>query len=470
MKNYKRIVAGLLSVAAFVVAAQRLEAVTNIVGVVGGTGQPNFLFVPSNSVITVGDTIVWTNRSTTGHDVTQGTRPIPAPNPYWSPIQLGLAGSFSSVSFSNTGVFPYFCSIHTNQPGPQTGLVSVVIAPTVVLNGPADGSKFLAPASIPFGATASDADGTITNLALFIGSNLVAQGTSSPLNVTVDNVPGGNYKLTARATDSSGVNVTSPPISVIVRHRVDIVGLSFSPPVITMKTGETVLFINGFNGHTVTGTGSDPFCGSGAVDTCERTLSAVGSYPYRCVFHSISQASGMTGTVAVATFNRSPLVSIVGIQGGAVVPAGSFNFQATALDPDGLVAVVRFYTNDVLLSSDTTFPYSSSTITLAPGSYVLTARALDNVNLATTSAPVNITVSAGAPIELQSPAVAPGGFQFRYTANPGLTYVVEGSATTSGPAPFTPLTTNVATNSLMPFTDPNSGSRPNRAYRVFRQP
>src|SRR6185503_3572042 len=104
------------------------------------------------------------------------------------------------------------------------------------------------------------------------------------------------------------VIVTSPPISVIVRHRVDFLGSSFSPPVVTLKAGETVLFINGANFHTVTGSGSDPFCGSGAVDTCERTLAAVGSYPYRCLFHSISQASGMTGTVAVATFNRAPLV------------------------------------------------------------------------------------------------------------------------------------------------------------------
>jgi hypothetical protein len=164
------------------------------------------------------------------------------------------------------------------------------------------------------------------------------------------------------------------------------------------------------------------------------------------------------------------LVNLVGVQNGATVPAGSFSFQANAFDPDGFVSVVRFFTNDVLVTSDSTLPYSSATLNLAPGNYTLTARALDNLGLTTTSAPVNITVTAATPIELQSPALAPGGFQFRYTASPGQTYVVEGSATVNGPVPFTPLSTNVATNSLMPFIDPTSGGRPNRAYRVFRQP
>lgn len=452
----------------------QLEAATNIVGVVGGAGQPNFLFVPSNSVITVGDTILWTNRSGNAHDVTQGSKAAGTnATPYWAPIQLSGLGAIARVTFSNTGFYPYVCNQHAilaNQPGPQTGLVSVVIAPTVVLNGLANGAKFLAPASVAFGATASDADGTITNLALFFSSNLVAQGSGSPLNITLDNVPGGNYSLTARATDNSGVTVTSAPISIIVRHRVDFLASSFTPPVISMKAGETVLFVNGANFHTVTGTGSDPFCGNGAVDTCERTLAAVGSYPYRCLFHSVSQASGMTGTVAVATFNRAPVVSIAGVQNGAVIPPGSFSFQAAAMDPDGAISAVRFYTNDVLIVTDSSFPYASSSINLAPGSYVLTARALDNVGLTTTSAPVNITVSAPSPIELQSPAVSAGGFQFRYTANPGSTYVVEGSANTNGPAPFVAISTNVATNSLMPFSDATSSGRPNRAYRVFRQP
>src|SRR5262245_44800677 len=134
MKNYKRIVVALCSMAAWVAAAHRVGAATNIVAVVGGTGQSLFLYIPSNSVIIAGDTVTWTNRSTTLHDVTQGIRPAAAPNPYWSPLQLSVLGTRASVTFSNTGIFPYFCTQHTNQPGPQTGLVSVVIAPTVVLN------------------------------------------------------------------------------------------------------------------------------------------------------------------------------------------------------------------------------------------------------------------------------------------------------------------------------------------------
>src|ERR1044071_5487331 len=106
MNKCKRIAVGALLLAAFAGFATRTEAAINTVLVIGSQGVPPFLFVPSNSVITVGDTILWTNRSGTSHDVTQGIRPVQAPNPYWSPIPLAALGNFSSVTFSNTGFFP----------------------------------------------------------------------------------------------------------------------------------------------------------------------------------------------------------------------------------------------------------------------------------------------------------------------------------------------------------------------------
>jgi hypothetical protein len=66
--------------------------------------------------------------------------------------------------------------------------------------------------------------------------------------------------------------------------------------------------------------------------------------------------------------------------------------------------------------------------------------------------------------------VGAGGFQFDFTANPGLTYVIEGSAADGSPTPFVPLATNVANTNPMTFTDSDSGGRSNRAYRVFRRP
>jgi plastocyanin len=81
---------------------------------------------------------------------------------------------------------------------------------------------------------------------------------------------------------------------------------SFTPPVITIHAGDTVLWTNGIGFHTLAGTGSDPICG-GATLPCGHTFPNVGSFTYECtvVGHA---AAGMTGLVIVvaATLPPSP--------------------------------------------------------------------------------------------------------------------------------------------------------------------
>ena len=80
-----------------------------------------------------------------------------------------------------------------------------------------------------------------------------------------------------------------------------------------------------------------------------------------------------------------------------------------------------------------------------------------------------VTVVAPVDIQLLSGALGGGAFQFNFTANPGLSYVVEGSDSESSPAPFVPLITNVANTNLMTFIDGAASNRSNRVYRVYRQ-
>ena len=55
-----------------------------------------------------------------------------------------------------------------------------------------------------------------------------------------------------------------------------------------------------------------------------------------------------------------------------------------------------FYQGATLLGSATTAPYSYSWTDVGPGTYALTAHAIDNNNGETTSSPVNVTVNAAA--------------------------------------------------------------------------
>jgi plastocyanin len=477
VNSFQSVGFSLVAGAALLGSAPPVEAATtNIVEV------RSYLFVPSVLQINAGDTIRWTNTSTIIHDVTQGTRANGAtPNPYWAATSLAAFNGRFSVTFSNVGSYPYICERHVIEfPMPasnptQTGLVSVVIgnlAPTVAIIAPTNISRFAAPASFILSANASDSDGTVTNVEFFAGTTLLGSASTAPYTIAAGPLASGVYPVTARARDNLGATTTSVAVNVVVNtnHTVSVSGFTFVPNVLTVTVGDSVTF-QGLEGlHTVTGdTVAEPFCGIASGASCQVTFNRVGIFAYHCTPH---QNLGMTGIVTVAGPNFQPMVTLTAPADGSVFAApATFDLAADASDFGGSVASVRFIRGGTtsLGNPDSTAPYTGIASTLAAGNYVLTARVTDDKGLLNTSAPVNITVVTPVNIQLLSPASGAGGFQFNYTANRGLRYIVEGSANSGSPSPFVPLTTNVATSNLMTFIDPADVGRSNRAYRVFRQ-
>jgi subtilisin family serine protease len=88
--------------------------------------------------------------------------------------------------------------------------------PSVQLTSPANGANYSAPAVVAFSATASDIDGSVTQVAFYAGSALLGIDTTSPFTFSWTNVPGGDYSLTAIATDDAGANATSEVVTVHV--------------------------------------------------------------------------------------------------------------------------------------------------------------------------------------------------------------------------------------------------------------
>ena len=78
----------------------------------------------------------------------------------------------------------------------------------------------------------------------------------------------------------------------------------------------------------------------------------------------------------------------------------SFTITANAFDVDGngTIARVEFFQGSTKIGEATEAPYSFAWNDVAPGSYILTAKATDTANAATTSAPVHVIVSASLPI------------------------------------------------------------------------
>ncbi|MGH8247131.1 MAG: InlB B-repeat-containing protein, partial [Gammaproteobacteria bacterium] len=82
----------------------------------------------------------------------------------------------------------------------------------------------------------------------------------------------------------------------------------FSPSDLTIAVGDTVVISNGGGGHTATGRGAEPFCGSAPLTSCTVTFNNVGTFNYYCIPH---EGLNMTGVVHVVSGETSPLTVVI---------------------------------------------------------------------------------------------------------------------------------------------------------------
>ena len=110
----------------------------------------------------------------------------------------------------NSSATPHSYTVGTNCTG-VTGS-----APTVSITSPANNANFTEPTTITFNANAADADGTVTQVEFYNGATLIGTDMTSPYSIDWANVAAGNYNITAKATDNSGLTTISSLIRVIV--------------------------------------------------------------------------------------------------------------------------------------------------------------------------------------------------------------------------------------------------------------
>lgn len=107
--------------------------------------------------------------------------------------------------------------------------------------------------------------------------------------------------------------------------------------------------------------------------------------------------------------NALPVVNITSpANGSTFAVSSSHSIEATATDSDGTIARVDFYAGTTLLGSDNSSPFSFTWTPATLGNYTLTAKAFDNNQAETTSAPVTITINedgnAAPLVSISSPA------------------------------------------------------------------
>lgn len=330
--------------------------------------------------------------------------------------------NFVSASISPTnlvnGTNLIAVEVHQNQ-GTSTdlsfdlellGLIGAPNTPPVVnITTPSDGASFAAPATVAVEATASDAGGSVARVELYTNGVFVRTEMAAPYEWTLANLIAGSYALRAVAVDNQGAATTSAVVNITVTGNI--------PPTasITSPSGSATNFTAPAS-ITVNANASDA---DGTVTNVEFYLGGTrfaqdATSPYSATTNGVpienydltvvgTDNGGARTTSAVVRVtvrsNTPPVVAITSPANNAIFSApATVVIQANATDFEGAVASVDFYQNGSLLNTDNSSPFAYTWNGVAVGGYALTAVATDGAGLATTSAPINITVSSMTPI------------------------------------------------------------------------
>lgn len=203
-----------------VVVPQRTPGTTNVI--VGSTLDR---FTPDIVTINAGDQVIWT-WAATFHSTTSGTNGAVGngnvddnglPGGLWDSGVNSTIGHTFTNTFPVAGNFSYYCSVHWSFG--MTGSVIVLPAdlpPAALLFSPAAGTVFAAPANITLRATASDSDGSVTNVRFLASSTVLTNETTPLFSAAANNLAAGSYTLSAIASDNAGLTATnSVNISVV---------------------------------------------------------------------------------------------------------------------------------------------------------------------------------------------------------------------------------------------------------------
>lgn len=299
--------------------------------------------------------------------------------------------------------------------------------PSVSITSPQQGATFTVGDNITITATASDSDGSVTQVEFYQGNTLLATDMTAPYSFTWNNVTAGNYTLTARATDNEG-GIGNASVSVSVGSG----GGGPDPGTCTAPawepgrgySGGSVVSYQGREYEAKWWTNQNPAQSTEWEDLgpCD---GGGGPGPGTCTAPAWEPGRGYSGGSVVSYQGREyrakwwsnqnpaqssewedlgpcdggggsnslPQVSLTSPQpGSAFTPGSNVTLNASASDSDGTVSKVEFFNGSTKLGEDSSAPYSFIWTNVPTGNYSLTARATDNSNGVGTSSSVNITV------------------------------------------------------------------------------
>ncbi|MBI3414171.1 MAG: Ig-like domain-containing protein [Verrucomicrobia bacterium] len=267
-----------------------------------------------------------------------------------------------------------------------------------------------------------------TQLDFFNQDQFLGSVTSGTPQFTLKSAAPGVYSFVVLGKNAQGTVATSQPVLAIVKVATAPI-FAFTNPAgkieLTSPVADGVISAPGaIQLNVATAANLNPITrvdffeglnliGSVAAAPFSFVWSNVLAGTYQFTARSVDSANNTASSrpfrvTVTAPNNQPPTVALTSpIDGASSFYLTSIPFAANAADSDGKIVSVDFFVGTKLMGTATKAPYTFNWLNPPEGDYVCTARATDDANSSTTSAPVSIhIVPVGPPrsITLNTPA------------------------------------------------------------------
>jgi len=171
-------------------------------------------------------------------------------------------------------------------------------------------TSFFAPAKITISATATDPDGSVSSVEFFNKTTSLGVITSAPWSIVWNDVPEGNYSITAVATDNLGAKTTSSAVSLTIYKKPN------QPPLVSIVSPVNGQIFKKNDEIMINVAASDP---DGSIERIEiydgsKFLAEISSSPYTYSWKYAEKGIHTLSAVAIDNLNESTVSSQVSIE------------------------------------------------------------------------------------------------------------------------------------------------------------
>lgn len=287
------------------------------------------------------------------------------------------------------------------------------VVPGVVLSAPGDGQVFMAPADVPLSVSISDPQGRLSSVDYVAGTQTIASSTQAPFAAAWTNVGPGEFELVAVGRfDGNTKRTYSLPRTISVRAD-EFVELAAPGAGVVFGPGAPIELraragIRGGIARMEFLADGKPL-GSVAIPGAPKVASAqfawtgasVGSHAIEARAYATDGSTRSMWPVNIAVANLS--VDVVEPYPGQVhLAPAEVRIMANPTLGTGDVAQVDFYGDGVLLGSRAAAPYVHLWKGVGAGRHAVSARVRDAAGAVATSAPVDVSVVAGATLAVDA--------------------------------------------------------------------